>query len=145
MLRTMLRSKIHRATVTGADLDYVGSVSIDPALLELADIAVNEQVHVLNIDTGARFTTYAIEGSDGEICLNGAAAHLAAPGHRVIVLTYAAVESDELAGFEPTVVHVDTLNRPVDEETARAQAGERRYVTPALATTSQAARAPLGG
>ena len=75
MLRTMLRSKIHRATVTGADLDYVGSVSIDPALLELADIAVNEQVHVLNIDTGARFTTYAIEGSDGEICLNGAAAH----------------------------------------------------------------------
>ena len=129
MLRTMLRSKIHRATVTGADLDYVGSVSIDPTLLELADIAVNEQVHVLNIDTGARFTTYAIEGSDGEICLNGAAAHLVAPGHRVIILTYAAVDSDELAGFEPTVVHVDTLNRPVDEETARALAGERRYVS----------------
>jgi aspartate 1-decarboxylase len=129
MLRTMLGSKIHRATVTGADLEYVGSVSIDPALLDAAGIADHEQVHVLDLDNGTRLTTYAIEGTPGEICLNGAAAHLIEPGHRVIILTYCTVDETELAGHRPTVVHVDTLNRPVDEATARALAGERRYVT----------------
>jgi aspartate 1-decarboxylase len=110
----MLKSKIHRATVTGADLHYIGSISIDPALLELADIREHEQVAVLDIDNGARFETYAIVGEPGEVCVNGAAARLVAPGDRVIVLTYADYEDAELDGYEPTVVHVDTANRAVD-------------------------------
>jgi aspartate 1-decarboxylase len=110
----MLKSKIHRATVTGADLHYVGSISLDPSLMELADIREWEQVAVLDIDNGARFETYAIVGEAGEVCLNGAAARLVQPGDRVIVITYAEYEDAELDGFEPTVVHVDTENRPVD-------------------------------
>ena len=124
--RRMLKSKIHRATVTGADLHYVGSVSIDPALLALADILPNEQVAVLDIDNGARFETYAIVGGPGEVCLNGAAARLVSPGDRVIIITYAEYEAAELAGYEPTVVHVDTANRPVPAELAAAD--PRRYV-----------------
>ena len=112
--RRMMKSKIHRATVTGADLHYIGSVSIDPELLALADIREHEQVAILDIDNGARFETYAILGEPGEICLNGAAARLVAPGDRVIIITYADYEDAELDGFEPTVVHVDTANRPVD-------------------------------
>lgn len=127
MRRTLLRSKIHRATVTGADLDYIGSISIDPVLLGLADIVEHEQVHVLDIDNGARLVTYAIAGDPGEICLNGAAAHLVTPGDKVIVLTYAEYDEAELADHRPVIVHVDTANRPVDEATA--QAGARRYVT----------------
>jgi aspartate 1-decarboxylase len=114
MRRRMMKSKIHRATVTGADLHYVGSVSLDPVLMELADIRANEQVAILDIDNGARFETYAIVGQAGEVCLNGAAARLVAPGDRVIVVTYADYEDAELDGFQPTVVHVDTENRPVD-------------------------------
>ena len=110
----MLKSKIHRATVTGADLHYVGSISIDPDLLARADIREHEQVAVLDIDNGARFETYAIVGEPGEVCVNGAAARLVSPGDRVIVITYADYEDAELDGFEPTVVHVDTANRPVD-------------------------------
>ena len=116
MRRRMMKSKIHRATVTGADLHYVGSVSVDPELLRLADIREHEQVAVLDIDNGARFETYAILGEPGEICLNGAAARLVAPGDRVIIITYADYEDAELDGFEPTVVHVDTENRPVDPD-----------------------------
>jgi aspartate 1-decarboxylase len=112
--RRMMKSKIHRATVTGADLHYIGSVSIDPELLKLADIREHEQVAILDIDNGARFETYAILGEPGEICLNGAAARLVAPGDRVIIITYADYEDAELDDFEPTVVHVDTANRPVD-------------------------------
>ena len=114
MRRRMMKSKIHRATVTGADLHYVGSVSIDPRLLELADIRVNEQVCIVNIDNGQRFETYAILGDPGEVCLNGAAARLCAVGDRVIIITYADFEDAELDNFEPKVVHVDTANRPVD-------------------------------
>jgi aspartate 1-decarboxylase len=114
MRRRMMKSKIHRATVTGADLHYVGSISLDPALMELSDIREWEQVAVLDIDNGARFETYAIVGEPGEVCLNGAAARLVQPGDRVIVITYAEYEDAELDGFEPTVVHVDTENRPVD-------------------------------
>ena len=114
MRRRMMKSKIHRATVTGADLHYVGSISLDPSLMELADIREWEQVAVLDIDNGARFETYAIVGEPGEVCLNGAAARLVQPGDRVIVITYAEYEDAELDGFEPTVVHVDTENRPVD-------------------------------
>jgi aspartate 1-decarboxylase len=110
----MMKSKIHRATVTGADLHYVGSVSLDPVLMELADIRENEQVAILDIDNGARFETYAIVGGPGEVCLNGAAARLVARGDRVIVVTYADYEDAELDGYQPTVVHVDTENRPVD-------------------------------
>jgi len=110
----MLKSKIHRATVTGADLHYVGSISIDPELLLRADIREHEQVAVLDIENGARFETYALVGESGEVCVNGAAAHLVAPGDRIIVLTYADYEEAELDGYEPVVVHVDTANRLVD-------------------------------
>ena len=121
----MLKSKIHRATVTGADLHYVGSISIDPELLARADIREHEQVAVLDIDNGARFETYAIRGEPGEVCVNGAAARLVAPGDRVIVLTYADYEDAELDGYEPTVVHVDTANRAVDPALVP---GGRRWV-----------------
>ncbi len=114
--RTMLKSKIHRATVTDADLNYVGSITVDTDLLEAADIRPYEHVCVLNINTGARFETYAIEGpaGGGDICLNGAAARLAQPGDLVIVLTYAQYDESELDGYEPVVVHVDASNRQVD-------------------------------
>jgi aspartate 1-decarboxylase len=106
----MLKSKIHRATVTGADLHYVGSISIDPALLAAADILEHEQVTVLDVDNGARFETYAIVGQPGEICLNGAAARLVHVGDTVILLTYADLEDDEVVGHRPRVVHVDDKN-----------------------------------
>lgn len=114
--RTMLKSKIHRATVTDADLNYVGSITVDTELLDAADIRPYEKVSVLNINTGARFETYAIEGprGGGDICLNGAAARLAQPGDLVIVLTYADFDEDELDGHEPIVVHVDSENRQVE-------------------------------
>jgi len=122
MRRRMMKSKIHRATVTAANLNYVGSVSIDTELLALADILPYEQVTVLDIDNGARFETYAIEGGPGEICLNGAAARLVAPGDRVILITYADYERDELATYAPRVVHVDRANRVIDEQSARLDA-----------------------
>ncbi|MHB8263886.1 MAG: aspartate 1-decarboxylase, partial [Acidimicrobiales bacterium] len=113
MRRRMLKSKIHRATVTEANLDYVGSVSVDPVLMELADILENEQVAVLDIDNGARFETYAIRGDAAQICLNGAAARLVHPGDKVIILTYADYEEDELKSYCPKVVHVDASNSPL--------------------------------
>jgi aspartate 1-decarboxylase len=114
----MLKSKIHRATVTDANLNYVGSVTVDKELLEAADIRPYEQVTVLDINNGARFETYAIEGpaGAGDICLNGAAARLVQPGDLVIILTYAQYDDDKLEGFEPIVVHVDQANRQVDME-----------------------------
>ena len=111
----MMKSKIHRATVTGADLNYVGSITLDRRLMKLADIMEHEQVHVLDIDNGARFETYAIAGGDGEAILNGAAARLVHPGDRVIVITYAEYEDAELEGYAPKVVNVDSRNRPTDE------------------------------
>ena len=110
MRRRMLKSKIHRATVTAADLNYIGSISIDPVLLAAADILEHEQVTVLDVDNGARFETYAIVGAPGEICLNGAAARLVHVGDTVILLTYAEFEEHELAGHRPLVVHVDEKN-----------------------------------
>jgi aspartate 1-decarboxylase len=112
MRRQMLKSKIHRATVTDANVDYVGSVTVDATLLALADIRQHEQVHVLDVDNGARLVTYAIPGGPGEVCLNGAAALLVQPGHRVIVISYAEYDEAELDGHEPVVVHVDAGNRP---------------------------------
>jgi len=118
--RTMLKSKIHRATVTGADLSYVGSITLDPALMELADIREFEQVTVLDIDNGSRLTTYAIEGGPGDVILNGAAARLVHRGDKVIVLTYADYEEADLGEYAPTVVHVDAQNRPISEIEAAA-------------------------
>jgi aspartate 1-decarboxylase len=113
MRRTMLKSKIHRARVTGSDLHYVGSITIDPVLLEAADIRANEQVHVVDIDNGSRLVTYTIPGErgSGELQLNGAAARLVHTGDTVIVISYADVDDAELDDYAPVVVHVDESNR----------------------------------
>jgi aspartate 1-decarboxylase len=116
MRRTMMKSKIHRATVTGSDLDYVGSITLDPVLMELADVLEHEQVHVLDLDNGARFETYAMKGGRGDVVLNGAAARLVHTGDRVIVISYAQYDEAELESYEPKIVHVDSRNRPTDEE-----------------------------
>jgi aspartate 1-decarboxylase len=115
MQRTMLKSKIHRATVTDCDLHYVGSITIDPDLLEAADILEFEQVAVVDIDNGARFETYTIAGTrgSGELKLNGAAARLVHRGDTVIVISYAAYDPDELSNYDPRVVHVDAHNQIV--------------------------------
>ena len=116
----MLKSKIHRATVTDANLNYEGSITIDSELLALADIRPYEQVFVVNINNGARFETYAIEApaGRGDICLNGAAARLAEAGDLVIVMTYAEYADAELDGHEPIVVHVDECNRITTENSS---------------------------
>lgn len=114
MQRRMMKSKIHRATVTDANLHYVGSITIDRNLMKVADILENEQVQVVDLDNGARFETYAIPGDDGQMCLNGPAARLVLPGDKVIVITYGDYEKAELVGHEPTVVHVDANNQPLD-------------------------------
>ena len=119
----MMKSKIHRATVVGADLNYVGSITLDPLLMELADILEHEQVHVLDIDNGARFETYAIKGGPGDVILNGAAARLVHPGDKVIVITYAEYEDDELEDYAPRIVHVDEANRPIDAAEAVQRSG----------------------
>jgi aspartate 1-decarboxylase len=123
MQRTMMKSKIHRATVTGADLNYVGSITLDPALMTAADILEHEQVQVLDLDNGARLETYAIRGGPGDVVLNGAAARLVHTGDRVIVISYASYDEVELARYEPKVVHVDARNRIVST-TLAAVAGE---------------------
>jgi aspartate 1-decarboxylase len=122
VLRTMLKSKIHRATVTASDLHYVGSITVDPDLLEAADILEHEQVAVVDVDNGARFETYTIAGErgSGEIKVNGAAARLVHHGDTVIVISYAQYDRVEMEHYEPTVVHVDRQNRivTVDSEVA---------------------------
>jgi aspartate 1-decarboxylase len=112
MNRTMLKSKIHRARVTDCDLHYVGSITLDPLLLEAADILPHEQVAVVDIDNGARFETYAIAGErgSGDVKLNGAAARLVHRGDKVIVISYASYTAAELDGYLPRVVHVDAHN-----------------------------------
>lgn len=113
MFRTMMKSKVHRATVTEADLEYVGSITIDSDLMAAADLFPNEQVHIVNNNNGARFETYVIEGAPGSgvICINGAAARLVAPGDKVIIISYATMADEEARGHEPTVVFVDDANR----------------------------------
>lgn len=135
MRRRMMKSKIHRATVTDADLHYVGSVTVDRDLMDAADLVEFEQVAVVDIDNGARLETYVIEGErgSGAVCLNGAAARLVARGDKVIVISYADFEDAELDGYAPTIVHVDTANGIVDEATAHALAAvdapaPRRYI-----------------
>jgi len=112
MQRIMMKSKIHRATITGADLNYVGSITLDPRLMELADLMEHEQVHVLDIDNGARFETYVIRGGPGDVIVNGAAARLVHSGDKVIVISYAHYNEAELEAYAPLVVHVDEENRP---------------------------------
>ncbi len=116
MIVNALKSKIHRATVTDADINYVGSISIDRALMDSANLLPYEQVQVLNITNGNRLDTYVIEGSEnsGEICINGAAAHLVSPGDLVIIVSYCKIKHSELAHHKPCVVHVDKKNSIVD-------------------------------
>ncbi len=116
MMRTMFKSKIHRATVTEANLNYVGSITIDSDLLKAADILEYEQVSVVNVNNGARLETYTIAGpaGSGVICLNGAAARLVQPGDLVIIISYAQLTEAELANFKPTVVLVDAENRMLE-------------------------------
>src|SRR3954469_23783211 len=113
MIRTMLKSKIHRATITDSDLHYVGSITIDPDLLEAADILEHEQVAVVDVDNGARFETYTIPGERGrgEIKCNGAAARLVHSGDTIIVISYAQFSREDLEHYEPLVGHVDRSNR----------------------------------
>jgi len=106
----MLKSKIHRACVTEVNIDYEGSITIDKKLMEEADILPYEQVQVLDINNGARLTTYANEGERGEICLNGAAARLVTKGDTVIILSYCQVEEEEAYNFIPKLVYVDAQN-----------------------------------
>jgi aspartate 1-decarboxylase len=112
MQRQMLKSKIHRATVTGCDVDYIGSITIDPELMDQADLLVNEQVHVWDIDNGSRFVTYVIEGEPGarEIKVNGAAARLVNEYDKVIVASFGAYDERDLEAYSPVVVHVDDRN-----------------------------------
>lgn len=119
MRRRMMKSKIHRATVTDANLNYVGSITLDVDLMKLADIREMEQVHVLDIDNGNRLVTYAISGGPGDVCLNGAAARLVSPGDKVIIITYGDYEDGELDNYTPLVVHVDAGNRPVPADIAQ--------------------------
>jgi len=113
MRRHMLKSKIHRATVTEAELHYVGSITIDADLMRLADLREYEKVQVVDIDNGARLETYVIVGGPGQICMNGAAARLVQPGDRIIVMAYAEVDEEELADFKPAIVLVNERNQPV--------------------------------
>ena len=120
MFRTLFKSKLHRATVTEANLNYVGSITIDEDLLDAADICVNEKVQVVNNNNGARLETYAIPGprGSGVICLNGAAARLVQPGDRVIIITYAVIDDREAKTFKPTVVFLDDANRIAEVKSA---------------------------
>lgn len=115
MQRQMLKSKIHRATVTACDVDYIGSITLDPELMRQADLLPNEQVHVWDIDTAARFVTYAIEGEQGSgaVQVNGAAAHLVREGDKVIVASFGAFDEADLERYSPIVVHVDEQNQAV--------------------------------
>ena len=116
MNRTMLKSKIHRATITDSDLHYVGSITVDPDLLEASDIHEFEQVAVVDVDNGARFETYTIAGQrgSGEIKVNGAAARLVHTGDTIIIISYASYDAAEMANYEPRVVHVNRSNEIID-------------------------------
>ncbi len=130
MRRTFFKSKIHRATVTQADLDYEGSVSIDEDLLEAAGLWEYEAVHIWNITRGTRLQTYAIKGARGSgvICINGAAAHLNRPGDLVILATFAEMEESEARAFKPTVVLVDRQNKIVSKDVVEVAGPARRVM-----------------
>jgi aspartate 1-decarboxylase len=113
--RQMLKSKIHRATVTDCDVDYIGSITIDTELMAGADMITNEQVYVWDVDNGSRFVTYVIDGEPGSgaMQVNGAAAHLVEPGHKIIVATFASYDEKDLEHYDPVVVHVNDDNEPI--------------------------------
>ena len=115
-MRFVMRSKIHRAAVTDADVDYVGSISIDSELMQAAGIEEWEKVHVLDVTNGSRLETYAIKApaGSGKICINGAAAHLVHPGDLVILLTFEGIPNDQIEAYSPTIVHVNSRNEVVD-------------------------------
>lgn len=129
MIRTMCKSKIHAASVTEANLQYTGSLTLDPLLMRAADLVPYEQVHVVNLHNGARFETYCIEGTPGSgtVCLNGAAARLAVVGDKVIIISYAQVTDEELNEMAPKLVFVDERNhiRQVVTEGCGLSAGEQ--------------------
>ncbi|MFF0541789.1 aspartate 1-decarboxylase [Nocardia thailandica] len=131
MLRTMMKSKIHRATVTHADLHYVGSVTVDQDLLDAADLLEGEQVCIVDIDNGARLETYVIAGERGSgvIGINGAAAHLVHPGDLVILIAYGQMDEREVREYDPKVVFVDDRNRPVELGSDPAHAPEGSGLT----------------
>ncbi|MFF3561666.1 aspartate 1-decarboxylase [Streptomyces sp. NPDC002574] len=137
MLRTMFKSKIHRATVTEADLHYVGSVTIDAELMEAADLLPGELVHIVDVTNGARLETYVIEGrrGSGVIGINGAAAHLVHPGDLVILISYAQVDDSEARDLRPKVVHVDAGNSIValGEDLAEPVPGSETTAGPQVA------------
>jgi aspartate 1-decarboxylase len=113
MVRTLCKSKLHGATVTEANVHYAGSITIDASLMEAADLVPYEQVHVFDIDNGARLVTYCIEGprGSGTMCMNGAAARLVSTGDRIIVVGFGQFEEEELKGFQPKIVMLDERNR----------------------------------
>src|SRR5690606_22571088 len=115
MFRTMMKSKIHRATVTEANLNYVGSITIDEDLMDLTDIWENEKVQIVNNNNGARLETYVIKGARGSgvICLNGAAARLVQPGDNVIIIAYAMMSEEQAHNYKPTIVVLDGDNKPI--------------------------------
>jgi len=118
MLRTFMNSKIHRATITASDLNYVGSLTLSPELMDAAGIGINELVTIVDINNGSRFETYTILGTPGayEVIVNGAAARLVQPGDKVIIISYAQLTAEEMINHRPTVVHVDEHNRVVESE-----------------------------
>lgn len=122
MRRTLMKSKVHRATVTMADLDYVGSITLDRDLMDAADLLPHERVQVLDVTNGARLETYVIAGErgSGTVGINGAAAHLVHPGDVVLIVSYADLDDAEARGWTPTVVHVDADNRVADVRTGTA-------------------------
>jgi len=111
MMRTMLKSKLHRLTVTKTNINYEGSITIDKSLVRAADILPGERVQVVNLNNGERFETYVIEGGSGVVCLNGAAARLAIPGDKIIVIAYATVDEDEAVNLKPKIVLVNERNK----------------------------------
>ena len=123
MNRTMLKSKIHRCRITGSDLNYVGSITIDADLLDAADVLEHEQVHVVDVDNGARFETYTIAGArgSGEVKVNGAAARLVHSGDTIIVISYGSYDRRDLETYEPKVVHVNAENEIVTVDDAVAE------------------------
>ncbi|WP_338551685.1 aspartate 1-decarboxylase [Paenibacillus sp. KS-LC4] len=124
MFRTMMKSKLHRATVTEANLNYVGSITIDENLMDAADVWANEKVQIVNNNNGARLETYVIKGERGSgvICLNGAAARLVQPGDTVIIISYASMTEEEARNYKPRVVILDEANRPVSQLTEEIHA-----------------------
>ena len=117
MIIELLKSKIHRAIVTDANLDYIGSITLDQNLMSAANLSEYEKVHVLNITNGQRLTTYVIKGQrgSGEVCINGAAAHLVSKGDLVIIVSYCAMKKNKILEHAPAIVHVDNKNKIIDE------------------------------